>query len=116
MPFESTYPQCDIPSPGVLIIAAGEELGVDPIVDIERFDVVLEPVGQLVFWQVSGERIRKRHQGEVHDVRLGVQPQAVIASAPVVTDPRMPVDDQGRDPHLAELSRNHYSRMTAADD
>ena len=108
--------QHDGPAAFRLVIRAAFERRARPVVQLQRFDIGLEPVRNLVLRDVGRERRRKRHVGQVIDLHLIVQRECVIAQAPVVADARASVDDQRIDAECAEPRRDGKTRLSAAND
>ena len=106
--------QCHLPAPRRRVITPPLKIRRGPEVQLQCFDIGLEPVGQLVLWDVGGPACREGHIGHVIDLHLIVQGQRVIAQPPVVADAGITVDDQGIDPEMAEPRGNRQSGLTTA--
>ena len=92
--------QSGLPFGSRLIIVTADELRRCPEVQFERFDIGLEPVGQLVLGNVRRPVWRERHVGEMIDLDLIVQRQGVISQPPVVANALFLVDNQRIDTEL----------------
>ena len=98
------------------VVRAALELGGGPVVQLHRFDIGLEPAGELVLGDVGRPARRKGHVGQVVDVHLVVQGERVIALAPVVADARPTVDDQRIDAQMGEARCDRKPGLSPADD
>ncbi len=97
------------------VIAAGGQLRVGPVVEVEILDIGFEPVRQLVLGNEHRKGRRERHQRQVIDVHLVVQGERVIAPPPVVADPLVAIDDQRVDAQRPQARGGGEARLAAAD-
>ncbi len=108
-------PQRDVPALRGLVIGASHQFGAGPEVELHRFGVHLEPVGELVLGDVGRPVGRKRHVGQVIHVHLVVQRERVVALAPVVADACLAIDDQRVDLQLRQARGDRQPRLATAD-
>src|SRR3954464_6154164 len=98
------------------VVSAAFKLRAGPEVEFHGLDVGFEPVGELVFGNVDRPVRRERHIGQVVDLHLIVQGQRVIALAPVVTDARLAIDNEGIDLQLLETRGDANTGLPSAYD
>ena len=108
-------PQHHRPAAFSFVVAAADELGAGPEIQLQALDISLEPVGKLVLRNIDRPIRRERHIGHVIDLHLVVQRQGMIALAPVVADALLAVDDQRIDPQRLQPGRDRQPGMAAAD-
>ena len=106
----------DLPGSRFLVAGSFEEFRAGPDIELHGVGIELEPVGDLVFGDVDGIVRRERHVRHVIDVHLVVQHEVMIALAPGIAHPLVPVDDQSVDPVHAEGCGDAETTLSAADD
>jgi hypothetical protein len=98
-----------------LVVGAALERCARPEVQLHALDIGIEPVGEFVLRDIDRPVRRERHVGQVIDLHLIMQRQRVVALAPVVADPGLPIDDQRIDPQLLQPRRDRKPGLAAAD-
>src|SRR4029079_5206376 len=104
------------PSPRRTVIFAAQEHGPGPDVEFHAFSVVLEPIGELVLWDVYRPCVGERHVGKMIHADFVMKCQRSIAFAPNVANPLGLVDDERADVELAQSGRGHQARLACTDD
>ncbi len=104
-----------VPAALRVVVAAAEDGGAGPDVELHRLGVELEPVGELVLRDVDRPVVRERHVRKVVHADFVVQLQGAVALAPDVADALAAVDHERVDVHLAKPRRHHQPGLAGAD-
>ena len=106
----------DDDSPSVALPDSGLAGGRGPVVELHDLRVHLEPVADLVLRREHGPARRERKVGQVVVPDRVVQRERLVAPAPRVTRPLVSLDDDRRDPELAQPCAEGDAALATADD